>query len=46
MGIGNNPQLKNMDYSEYKLEHMTMLLGAILFSNIAMGIIFFMGLNL
>jgi hypothetical protein len=35
-----------MDFIEYKIEQITMLIGAILLSNIAMGIIFFMGMNL
>ena len=35
-----------MDFIEYKIEQLTMLIGAILISNIAMGIIFFMGMNL
>jgi hypothetical protein len=46
MGEGNLTQLKTMDYTEYKIEQITMLLWAMLLSNIAMGIIFFMGLNL
>jgi len=35
-----------MEYTEYKIEQITMLLGAMFISNIAIAIIFFMGMNL
>ncbi|SVE03956.1 uncharacterized protein METZ01_LOCUS456810 [marine metagenome] len=35
-----------MNYDEYKLEQITMLLGAILISNLAIAWCFFRGMNL